>query len=233
MDSAPELEKASPPPGDPAPPSCLLEIEGLEVGPPEAPRVRGVNLSLEEGEHGVLRGPSGSGKSQVLRAIAALEPARWRSARLLGRDLADWRPSERRGRAIYLHQEPARLRGTSRDNLERIRGLSGSRAEPWPRTLERWRAVGLREEHLEREAVSLSGGEAWRMALVRALQLEPSILLLDEPTASLDAESASDVVEAIRSFVAERVQRAALWVVHDGELATRIADRTFRIGDPR
>lgn len=229
VDSSQELENPSPPPGGTPSASPLLEIVGLEVGPPGDPRVRGVDLALQEGEHGVLRGPSGSGKSQVLRAIAGLEPARWERARLLGRDFEEWTPSERRGRAIYLHQEPARLSGSSRDNLERMRGLSGSRPEPWERTLERWSAVGLGEEQLDRDATSLSGGEAWRMALVRALQLEPAILLLDEPTASLDTTSAAEVVDVIRAFVADKGGRAALWVVHDDELAERIADRTFRL----
>ncbi len=213
--------------------SALLEIRGLEVGPPDTPLLEGVDLRLVPGECCALLGPSGAGKSLLLRSLAGLEPARWSEARLRGRAIEDLMPQERRRGLLYLHQEPVRFEGTARQNLERVRTLAGARPEPW-KLVEEWLdRLGLNGELLERPMTTLSGGEALRLALVRALQMRPSVALLDEPTAPLDPSAAGRVEELVRRWRKEESGRAVVWSVHTGELARRAGERFLVLAEGR
>jgi tungstate transport system ATP-binding protein len=162
-----------------------------------------------------LFGPNGAGKSTLLEALAGLLPLSAGQVefhgRVLGRDLPHL---EYRRRMAAVFQEPLLLHGTVWQNVTiglKLRGIDGkeqaARAGAW---LER---LGI--AHVaDRAAHSLSGGEAQRASLARALVLEPELLFLDEPFASLDAPTRSRLAFELADILAER-KIAAFFVTHD------------------
>lgn len=187
-----------------------------------------VRLSVAAGEVVAILGPSGAGKSTLLRAVNRLLPA---GHRLSGRVRLGGRPTAGRGEAlVYLRraagmllQRPVAFPGSVAENI-----LLPRREAGLPATLEEAarfaRQAGLPEGILGRPATDLSGGELQRLALARALALEPGVLLLDEPTSALDPLS-TRVVEAALQALAGRV--TLLWVTHSPQQARRVARRAL------
>jgi len=189
----------------------LLAARGMT----RAPWWRDLDLTLEEGEIAVLRGPSGSGKSLLLRGLADLDPIDAGEVSLEGRSRESFAAHKWRRRVLYLHQGAPRLAGTVRQNVEAIAALCGARVESVP---------GLEDDA---DAALLSGGEAQRLALFRALLVEPRVLLLDEATSALDPESAREWEERLRAWAAEG--NAILWVSHELDLVERLGAREVRL----
>jgi iron complex transport system ATP-binding protein len=205
-----------------------LALDGLRVSLGGRPVLAGVSLELGRGEVLGLAGANGAGKTTLLRvASGVLRPDAGRIA-LDGRALAAYRRRERARRIAVVPQEAAFafpfragevvLMGRS-PHLPRI-GFEG------PRDLAIARAalarVGI-EELVDRSILELSGGERQLVLLARALAQEPSVLLLDEPTAHLDLRHRLRVLELVRELAAEG--RSALVVSHDLALAARGCDR--------
>ncbi len=200
----------------------------------EAPRVlfRGLDLDLFPGERLAVTGPSGTGKTLLLRALALLDPAE-------GRVL--YRGRERSGRAIpwfrsrvvYLHQRPAPLADTVAADLAAPFAFRTHRTAGFPRerALRLLRALGRDESFLSRPTSVLSGGESELVALVRALLLEPEVLLLDEATASLDPAAAAAAERALLAYLGEG-ERACVFVAHEAALVERLATRRLALGAP-
>ena len=136
-----------------------------------------------------------------------------------------------RKQVIYLHQRPALFDGTVEDNLRLPFGLKAHR----DRQFDRKRAtdllaqLGRDAEFLSKPSRRLSGGESQLVALVRALQLDPLILLLDEPTASLDSNASQAAERAIETWLAQASGRALVWVSHDVEQTRRMTTRQIRL----
>jgi putative ABC transport system ATP-binding protein len=189
----------------------LLQVQGLT----REPWWREVDLSLEPGELCVLRGASGCGKTLFLRALADLDPVDAGEVTFEGHERATVRPQAWRSAVRYAHQGAPRLPGTVTDNIEAIAALVGAPPTPVP---------GLRPDA---DAAQLSGGEAQRLALHRALLGAPRVLLLDEVTAALDDEAATQAEARVRSFAQEG--GAVLWVSHDSALAGRIGAREVQL----
>ena len=181
------------------------------------PWFEGLELTLEAGEIVVVTGPSGSGKSTLLRTLADLEPADRGRVELDGRDRDSFAPAEWRARVLYLHQTPVRLPGSVRDNVEAVAALAAQRPAA---------EVSLDLE-LDQPIEQLSGGEAQRLALDRALALDPDVLLLDEPTSALDGDAARAAEQRVARWV--RTGRCALWVAHDAGLPARLGARTVEL----
>lgn len=177
------------------------------------PNLGPVALTLETGECVALRGASGAGKTLLLRAIADLDPADGRVA--LGGCDRDAMPAPEWRRLVgYLPAEPAWWADTVAEHFPQWDGgLAAELLLP----------EGVRDAPVAR----LSTGERQRLAIIRALLVGPRVLLLDEPTAALDAR-ARDRVEAL---LAERRRAglALLWVTHDDEQAARVASRTLTV----
>ncbi len=204
--------------------SVLLSVQGLgkSYG---ARRVLDIaHLAIERGECLLLSGDNGSGKTTLLRILAGLLPA----------DAGEFRldevsgPWDRVYRAlrrctVYLHQQPYLFRGTVLDNVAyglRVTGHSPDRARR--KALEALSWVGL--AHLApREAARLSGGESQRVALARAHLLQPDLLLLDEPLASLDAGAREQAVELLSRW--RREGTTMLVTSHEPERLFPLTDR--------
>jgi energy-coupling factor transport system ATP-binding protein len=204
---------------------ALVEVDGLRFayGGGE-PALRDVTLRVEEGEHVALLGPSGSGKSSLLRALAALVPhfhGGTFSGRVVvaGRDTRETRPSELAGTVATVFQDPEDQIVMARVGNEVAFGLENLGTPPaaiWPSVEEALQVVGA-SRLAERRTAELSGGELQRVALASALALEPRLLLLDEPTSQLDpaaAESFFDVVERLGCAVVVSEQRPARPLAH-------------------
>jgi putative ABC transport system ATP-binding protein len=109
-------------------------------------------------------------------------------------------------------------------------GLNHGRSFDKNRILDLLESVGRAPTFVEKSSRDLSGGEVQIVALLRALQFDPSILLLDEPTASLDETTARAIEELLRRWLLEApADRAFLWVSHDSDQVRRVAGRCLRI----
>jgi ABC-type iron transport system FetAB ATPase subunit len=192
-----------------------IETEALAVARGGRVVLRGIDLRVHAGEVTALVGPSGAGKSSLLRCIVRLdEPA---SGRVLvdGQDAAGLEPCDLRRRVGLVAQAPVMLPGDVRANL--AYGLAG------PADLDgALAATGLDPSFMHRPARELSGGEAARVAVARALTREPVALLLDEPTAALDRDAAAPVEALVRDLAGRGL--GVLIVTHDEAQAERVAD---------
>jgi putative ABC transport system ATP-binding protein len=179
-----------------------------------------VTLSIPAGSTALL-GPSGSGKSTLLRLLNRLADPDEGAVRLHDTDVRELDPLELRRRVGLVPQLPAPVPGTVADNVCFGPRLHGEEVDPGPAV----RLAGLDESFLDRDASRLSVGEQQRVMLARALALEPEVLLLDEPTASLDTEATAAVEEALETLPGISL----VLVTHDPAQAKRLADRTVRL----
>jgi ABC-type multidrug transport system fused ATPase/permease subunit len=194
-----------------------IETQDLTVARGGRELVRGIDLAVRAGEVVALVGPSGIGKSSLLRSLVRLdEPA---GGRVLvdGTDASELEPCMLRRRVGLVTQAPVMLEGDVRANL--AYGLDdpdeGALAEALA-------ATGLDQSFMRRTARELSGGEAARVAVARAMARDPRALLLDEPTASLDGVATA----AIEALVGDLARRGLgiLIVTHDEPQAERVAN---------
>ena len=168
------------------------------------------NLTLAAGERVMLMGASGSGKSVLLRLIADLDPSGG-DVLLNGRSRMEFTGPAWREQVMYVAAEPAWW------STELVAHFTPAAWQALPQWVQR---LGMREAVLSTAVPQLSTGERQRLALLRALSRQPQVLLLDEPTASLDEDS----VHAVEVLLEE--QRAAgmamLWVTHSRAQARRM-----------
>jgi ABC-type lipoprotein export system ATPase subunit len=194
-------------------PDAVLTCRGVDVVYPtptgDVDALVDVTASFHTGQLTVVAGPSGSGKSSLLRLLAALERPRVGEVMLDGEDIG--RASRRRRRLVrrsrvaYVgsHTRGALTPGSTIDDELRLVAAVRSARDGWEDTAtERLAAVGLGDRRDER-TVALSGGEQQRAAVVAALVGEPRVLLADEPTAALDSTTAALLLALLRD-VAER-----------------------------
>jgi putative ABC transport system ATP-binding protein len=217
---------------------AILSVTNIERRDPVSGAVllHPTSLQLQAGEHAVVMGPSGSGKSVLMRSLALLDPIDGGEMRFLGEPVATDDVPAYRCRVAYIAQQPGLFAGTVEDNLRLPFTLRAHRQRRFDRgaVVPMLEATGRSASFLGKAARDLSGGEAELLNLLRVLQLDPSILLLDEPTSALDA-AASAMVEALVSRWARRkpAEAAALWVTHDPAQARRVGNRFFRMDGGR
>lgn len=222
--------------------SALLEARGIGRRSPVDRRgaggewlLRGVSLAIEPGERVAVAGPTGAGKTLLLRALALLDPVDEGEVLWRGGPVADAAVPGYRRRAIYLHQRPALMEGTVEANLRRPFAFAVAEDGYQPdRVRELLAAVSRDESFLAKRTTDLSGGEAQIAALLRALQLGPHLLLLDEPTAALDREAGAAIERLVeRWFSWGDRSRSLVWVSHDPEQARRMTTRAVRLSGGR
>ena len=195
--------------------SVTIETRGVGVTFKAIPLFEDLSFTIRAGEHVALTGPSGTGKSTMLRCLLGLvEPTQGEIA-VCGETLTAHSVWQIRSHMAFVPQEADLGQGTARDFLERpfhykINAPIAGNSERLPELLQ---AVGLDESLLASAVGELSGGEKQRIALVSALLLDRPILLLDEVTSALDKESAGRVCELLAGLK----DRTIVGVVHEGE----------------
>lgn len=206
----------------------LEEVRKTRPGPGGEPReiLRGIDLTVPAGEVSVIFGPSGGGKSTLVRLLNRLEDPSEGRIRFRGRPLSEIPPLQLRRQVALMLQKPFMFPGTVADNLRypfRLRG------EPLPavdsaavgQVLELCRIeTGL----LAQDARTLSLGQQQRVSLARTLLPGPAVLVLDEPTSALDRPTGDLLGETLRRICRED-QRTVVLVTHDLRLVERTADR--------
>lgn len=168
-----------------------------------------IDLTVAAGECVAICGPSGVGKTRLLRAIADLDPHSGEAC-LDGQRASELRAPDWRRQVAYLPAEPAWWAATARAHFaEEPRQLAELQVEP-----------ALLDSPIER----LSSGERQRLALLRLLSVQPRVLLLDEPTANLDRDNTARVEALIQTYIKEQ-DAAVIWVSHDTEQLQRCCGR--------
>jgi putative ABC transport system ATP-binding protein len=196
-------------------PEPLFKLDHVTVRGAGGPRLADVSVEIGTGATAVV-GPSGAGKSTLLRLCNRLEVADSGTVRFRGDDVAALDPVALRRRVGMVFQKPTPFDGSVLANL-RV-GVPGLDAHGASALLRR---VNLDEHFLSRDARSLSGGEAQRMCLARTIATGPEVLLLDEPTASLDGEARASLERLVCDLVEGGLP--AIWVTHDLRQMRRVA----------
>ena len=201
--------------------------------------ISGASGTLLAGQVTVLTGASGSGKSVLLRVLAGLLPmttgdvclqsdAQNRDTRNSIHELA---PMHWRSQVALLAQQPQLLEGSVIDNLQLPYRLANHQHKHFNID---WHIEQL--EHLERtpdflqqDANTLSGGERQLVNTLRLLQLNPQVLLLDEPTAALDVDTSAKLVHLLINWLRREPTRTLLWVTHDTQDIMPLADKHWHM----
>ena len=208
------------------PDAALFAFDCVSVGPPGARRLDALHARLPPGGLTVVAGPSGSGKSTLLRLCNRLEVPSEGVVCHRGTDIAARDPLELRREVAMVFQRPVTFAGTVLDNLrEADEDCDEQRGGE---LLER---VGLPVDFLERDADALSGGQAQRACLARALATNPRVMLMDEPTSALDGKAAAVLEQLARRLVDDGTP--VVWVTHDEEQMRRLADFAVLVVDGR
>ncbi|HSD57599.1 MAG TPA: phosphate ABC transporter ATP-binding protein [Methanotrichaceae archaeon] len=198
-----------------------IEVKGLYKSYGGAEILKDINLKVEQGEVLALIGPTGSGKTTLLRLIGLLEMPTIGEIIFDGLEVTGLTERERlkaRRRMAMVFQKPVMFKTSVRENVSyglKIRG-EGRINEQVEAAI---KAVGL-SGYESRDANTLSGGEMQRIALARALVLDPELLLLDEPTANLDPKTAASIDALISRF-----EGTVIMATHNMLQARKLADR--------
>jgi branched-chain amino acid transport system ATP-binding protein len=205
----------------------VLQVTGLDARYGGVHALKGVSLTVDEGEIVALIGCNGAGKTTTLMSISqALRPASG-SVRFLGRELVGMPPHEVVAMGLSQVPEGRRIfpRLTVRENLEMGAFLVRDKATIERRMREAFDVFPILGQRAEQLGGTLSGGEQQMLAIARALMLEPKILLLDEPSLGLAPLVVMKIFEVIRSLRGRGIP--VLLVEQNAHMALRTADRAY------
>ncbi|NEE00636.1 ABC transporter ATP-binding protein [Phytoactinopolyspora halotolerans] len=197
----------------------VVERQGIRALNGFSARIEGLGVTG-------LSGPSGSGKSTLLRLCNRLEVPTSGQVLFRGDDVAGLDPLTLRRQVGMVFQKPTPFPGSVRDNL--LAAAPDAGMDELEQALLR---ASLDGSWLDRDATTLSGGEAQRVCMARTLAMEPEVLLLDEPTSALDQAAVEIFEQAVSELV--KAGLAAIWVSHDTVQLRRVADVVLRIDDGR
>ena len=206
--------------------AALFAFEDVTVESDGRRIVGPVSATIPDSGVSVLVGPSGSGKSTLLRLCNRLEVPSAGRVLFRGDDVGSLDPLKLRRRVGMVFQAPTPFGGSVRDNL-----LVAAPAADEQRQLDALRHADLDPSFLDRDAGALSGGEAQRVCLARTMIAEPEVLLMDEPTASLDVDHRLALER--QACVLAEAGVPVIWVTHDLDQVRRVGDRVLRVEDGR
>jgi len=201
----------------------LFRFEAVTVAGADRPRLDAVTLEVPAAGITAIAGPSGAGKSTLLRCCNRLEAPSSGVVRYRGEDVAARDPLAHRREVGMVFQQPVVFPGTVADNL--LVADPGASRERLAEVLRR--AALDPQEYLDRDASTLSGGEAQRACLARTLATGPRVLLADEPTSALDEAATSELERLMRALADDGVP--VLLVTHDEAQLERVADHVIRL----
>ncbi len=204
--------------------AVILRVENLGYESDGKTILKDISFDLSRGEHLAIVGSSGSGKSTLLRLLnRLLEPSRG-TVYFGGQDYKEIPPRELRRKIGLILQQPYLFPGMVADNLRFGPAQRGETISD-EAIAELLANVDL-PDFAARDVANLSGGEAQRVSIARTLANSPEILLMDEPTSSLDEESRQQV-EKLVCGIAQRQELTFIIVTHDMEQAGRLADKAL------
>jgi len=186
--------------------------------------ISNLNLKIEKGELITIMGASGSGKTTLLRLINRLSEVDSGTILLNNRDIRQYPPMHLRRMVGMVFQSPVMFHGTVKDNIAFGANLWGNNVDI--ETLAR--DAGIPEKLLDADTDKLSEGEKQRVCIARAIANQPELLLLDEPTSSLDIASEKKIEELLMRLRKEQ-NLTMVWVTHKKEQAQRIKGRLFEL----
>jgi sulfate/thiosulfate transport system ATP-binding protein len=190
-----------------------------------------VSLDIPTGQLTALLGPSGGGKSTLLRIVAGLESADTGTIRIEGKEATHLPPQRRNVGFVFQHYAAFKHMSVAKNVAFGLEIRKRSKAETKRRVEELLELVHL-SQFSHRLPSQLSGGQRQRMALARALAVEPTVLLLDEPFGALDAKVRKELRDWLRRLHDE-VHVTTVFVTHDQEEALEVADEIVVINDGR
>jgi len=205
----------------------LLDVRDLEVAYGHVEAVRGVSLSVGEGQFVTLIGPNGAGKTSLLSALAGLVRPKKGSVRLGGRDVTGLAAHAAVAAGISLVPEGRAILGrmTIEENLRLAGEIRRPRSVVQGANEEQYRRFPILGERRAHPAGTLSGGEQQMLAFARALVARPRILLLDEPSMGLSPLLVQQVFEIVQAI--HREGATVLLVEQNARLALSITDRAY------
>ena len=207
--------------------SSVLEVRDLTMSFGTRTIFSRVSLTVATAEVVALLGPSGAGKTSLLRAIAGLVPADHGQILLEGIDISSLATHQRRIGMVFQDDQLFPHRSVAENVEFGLRMLRWPRAERVQRVRDMLELVGLGGFE-DRRVTDLSGGEAKRVALVRTLATSPRVVLLDEPLTGLDRDLHDQLATELAALL-RSTATTALLVTHDRDEATTIAHRTLTL----
>ncbi len=212
----------------------ILVVQDLRKRFAEKEILRGISLQLHRGDIKVLIGPSGAGKSTLLHCINLLLPADDGRILLHGRDVTGFRK-----RRVYEYRQKVGMIFQDFNLFDHLTALRNVmiglvRVKKIPKNEARRRAlrelerVGL-AEHADQYPAELSGGQKQRVSIARALAMEPEVMLLDEPTSSLDPELTGEVLTVIQDLAAAGM--TMMMATHQFDFAESLANEIIFMED--
>ena len=192
-----------------------------------------LNLKVEQGTKKVLKGATGSGKTLLLRVLAGLDDPDQGQVIFEERNQKQWKMPKYRTHVALLSQRPTFAEGSVEQNWlmpfhfrERSDlNYDASRLDSWLEIL------GLPLKFALKQTEELSGGERQLAALLRMLQFNPQLLLLDEPDIALDESKSMKMEELLKEWQKQVPGRSWIWVSHDSRQAERVGDEVLELGE--
>jgi putative ABC transport system ATP-binding protein len=184
-------------------------------------------ILLEENMVTAILGSSGGGKTTFLKLLNNMITADQGTVIYRGKEIESYDPVSLRREVVMLPQDPKIFKGTIKDNFiktEKITNNGNSKSLNYNELLQK---VSL-TQNLDDTADNLSGGEKQRLALARVMLLEPKVLLLDEPSSSLDKKTEEKIIKMVVDYVRKN-DRTLIMVTHSPEIAEKFADKIINI----
>ncbi|MBL8812191.1 MAG: ABC transporter ATP-binding protein [Planctomycetaceae bacterium] len=194
-------------------------------------RLEHLSLQVNVGEYVVLMGRSGQGKTTILETICGLRPVESGTILIHGTDVSHWKPAQR-GIGFVPQDHVLFPTMTVQQQLEFPLELRGTKLAERKRRIDELARVLDLSHLLARFPKGLSGGEAQRVAIGRALSFEPAVLLLDEPLSSLDDDLRRELHQLLKT-VRQNTNAAILHVTHNEDDARALADRILVLSNGR